>query len=175
MIDRELKKDVQTVTSDGVPVAELIDGVIVRPQVTQLDGRGTLCEILDLRWGFADSTIVSVYQFTIRPGMAKGWHVHRQHDDRIFISRGELKVVLYDDREGSPTHGVINEVHRTELQRTLMVIPRGVFHAHVNVGATDALLISMPTRAYDHADPDVFRLPLDTDLIPYSFEDRLGW
>jgi dTDP-4-dehydrorhamnose 3,5-epimerase len=83
--------------------------------------------------------------------------------------------VLYDDREGSPTQGRINEIHRSELQRTLMVIPRGVFHAHVNVGTTDAVLISMPTRAYDHADPDVFRLPLDTDLIPYSFEDKLGW
>ena len=175
MFDRELKKDVQTVTSDGVPVAELIDGVVIRPQVTQFDDRGTLCEILDLRWGVADSTIVSVYQMTIRPGMAKGWHMHRRHDDRIFISRGEVKVVLYDDRESSPTYRVINEIHRSELQRTLMVIPRGVFHAHVNVGATDALLISMPTRAYDHADPDVFRLPLDTDLIPYSFEDRLGW
>ena len=56
-----------------------------------------------------------------------------------------------------------------------MVIPRGVFHAHVNVGRTDALLVSMPTRAYDHTDPDVYRLPLDTDLIPYRFEERIGW
>jgi hypothetical protein len=32
----------------------------------------------------------------------------------------------------------------------------------------------MPTRAYNHADPDVFRLPVDTDRIPYRFENRLG-
>jgi dTDP-4-dehydrorhamnose 3,5-epimerase len=83
--------------------------------------------------------------------------------------------VLYDDRDDSPTRGLINEIYRTELRRDLMVIPRGVFHAHVNVGQTDALLVSMPTRMYDHTDPDVYRLPLDTDLIPYSFDERTGW
>ena len=175
MIDESLRQDVQTVSADGEPVGQLIDGVVVRHQVTQIDERGTLCEILDPRWNVTESPIVYVYQFTIRPGKAKGWHVHRLHDDRIFISRGELKVVLYDARPDSPTQGLINELYRSELRRSLMVIPRGVFHAHVNIGATDALLVSMPTRGYDHASPDVFRLPLDTDAIPYRFEELPGW
>jgi dTDP-4-dehydrorhamnose 3,5-epimerase len=175
MTETSPEQDVQTVTAEGELVAPLIDGVLVRPQVTQVDDRGTLCEILDLRWQVSDDPIVSVYQFTIRPGKAKGWHVHRLHDDRIFISRGEIKVALYDDRENSPTYGMLNELHRSEVQRTLMVIPHGVYHAHVNVGSGDAMLISMPTRAYNHAAPDVYRLPLDTTEIPYCFEDRLGW
>jgi dTDP-4-dehydrorhamnose 3,5-epimerase len=29
--------------------------------------------------------------------------------------------------------------------------------------------------AYDHANPDKYRLPLDTDLIPYKFENSRGW
>ena len=56
-----------------------------------------------------------------------------------------------------------------------VLIPRGVFHAHQNLGRDDALLVSMPTRAYDHVNPDVWRLPIDTDQIPYRFESRLGW
>jgi dTDP-4-dehydrorhamnose 3,5-epimerase len=56
-----------------------------------------------------------------------------------------------------------------------MVIPAYVFHAHQNIGNTDALFISMPTRAYNHASPDVYRLPLDNEVIPYRFEQRLGW
>jgi dTDP-4-dehydrorhamnose 3,5-epimerase len=175
VIERGLRQDVQTVSSDGQPVAELIEGVVLRHQITQVDERGSLCEILDARWNVVDSPIVYVYQFTIRPGKAKGWHVHRLHDDRIFISRGELKVVLYDDRDGSPTQGMINEIYRSEVRRSLMVIPRGVFHAHVNIGATEAHLISMPTREYDHSTPDVYRLPLDTEAIPYRFEDLPGW
>lgn len=175
MIEGSLRQDVQTVSADGEPVAKLIEGVVVRHQVTQVDERGTLCEILDPRWDVTDAAIVYVYQFTIRPGKIKGWHVHRLHDDRIFISSGELKVVLYDDRADSPTHGMINEIYRSALRRSLMVIPNGVFHAHMNVGSTDALLVSMPTRGYDHANPDVFRLPLETDAIPYRFEALPGW
>ena len=31
------------------------------------------------------------------------------------------------------------------------------------------------TKPYDHANPDKYRLPLDTDQIPYRFEDVSGW
>jgi dTDP-4-dehydrorhamnose 3,5-epimerase len=168
MIEENLKQDVQTVSDDGEPLGQLIDGVEIRHQITQVDERGSLCEILDARWDVSDSPIVYVYQFTIRPGKAKGWHVHRLHEDRIFVSRGEVKVVLYD-------RGMVNEIFRSELRRSLMVIPRGVFHAHINLGTTDALMVSMPTRGYDHSSPDVFRLPLDTDAIPYRIETLPGW
>lgn len=167
-------KDVATVTADGAPLGQRIDGVVVRHAVTQTDERGTLCEILNPAWGVHPAPLAYVYQFSIRPGRIKGWHRHRLHDDRIFISQGEVRVVLYDDRPDSPTFGLINEIFRSGLERTLMVIPAGVYHAHQNVGATDALFISMPTRAYDHADPDVYRLPVENDVIPYRFSQSPG-
>ena len=171
----EPKKDVQTTTPDGEPILQLIDGVKLRPAVTLSDDRGTLCEILNPSWGLHPAEIVYVYQFTIRPGKIKGWHQHHLHDDRIFISQGTIKVVLYDARTESPTYGMINEIYRSEHERNIMVIPAFVFHAHQNIGNSDALFVSMPTRAYNHADPDVFRLPLDTDQIPYRFEEKRGW
>lgn len=169
------KKDESTVTSAGESKSPLIEGVIIRQATTQTDARGTVCEILNPDWGVHPAPLTYVYQFTIRPGMVKGWHVHHLHDDRIFISQGTLRVVLYDDRPDSPTYQMINEIYRTELHRSLMVIPAFVFHAHQNVGTTDALLVSMPSRPYNHEDPDVYRLPVNNDYIPYQFEDRLGW
>ncbi|MGD0541419.1 MAG: dTDP-4-dehydrorhamnose 3,5-epimerase family protein [Tepidisphaeraceae bacterium] len=169
------KQDVETVTPDGKPVGGLIEGVVIRYATTQIDDRGTLCEILRPDWNVHPAPFTYVYQFTIRPGMAKGWHQHHQHDDRIFLSQGTVKVVLYDPRKDSPTFGMINEIHRSELHRSVMVIPQFVWHAHQNIGTTDALFVSMPTRAYNHASPDVFRLPLENDVIPYKFEHKLGW
>jgi dTDP-4-dehydrorhamnose 3,5-epimerase len=167
-------KDLPTVSPAGERLAKRIEGVVIRRAITQTDERGTLCEILNSAWGVHPAPLVSVYQFTIRPGKVKGWHVHRLHDDRIFISRGEVRVVLYDSREDSPTFGLVNEIFRSALDRDLMVIPIGVYHAHQNCGTEDALFISMPTRAYDHADPDVYRLPVHNDVIPYRFENTLG-
>lgn len=173
MISTQIQ-DRQTVTTEGKTVHKLIEGVVIQHRVTHPDDRGTLCEILGPHNPVNDAPIVYVYQFTIRPGKCKGWHIHYLHDDRIFLSQGTLKVVLYDNRPDSATYRQINEIYRTDLDRTVMVIPRNVFHAHENVGTTEALCISMPTRAYQHGDPDVYRLPIDTDQIPYKFEDRKG-
>jgi dTDP-4-dehydrorhamnose 3,5-epimerase len=168
-------KDVPTVTADGAPIRRLIEGVVIQPSVTHIDERGTLCEIYSPDRPPHPAPLINVYQFTIRPGKIKGWHVHRLHDDRIFISQGHIKVVLFDDRSESPTYGLVNEIFRTEYDRNMMVIPAHVYHAHQNVGTSDAYLISMPTRPYQHDSPDVYRLPIDTDQIPYRFDDRRGW
>ena len=169
------RKDVSIITAGGRSKAPLIHGVVIRPATTHTDARGSLCEILNPAWGLHPAPIAFVYQFTIRPGMAKGWHLHKLHDDRLFLSLGHVKAVLYDTRPESPTYGMINEIVRSEHHRTVMIVPAFVFHAHQNVGTTDALIINMPTCAYDHEDPDVYRLPLDTELIPYKFDNRIGW
>jgi dTDP-4-dehydrorhamnose 3,5-epimerase len=169
-IRRQPVKDVQTVTADGEIVAPLIEGVRIRPAITHSDARGTVCEIYNPAWGILEAPLVYVYQTTIRPRRVKGWVLHREQDDRLFFSLGTVKIVLYDDRPGSPTHKMLNEIHLGGYNRGLITIPRGVYHALENVGETDVLFINMPTRPYNHADPDKYRLPLDTDLIPYRFD-----
>lgn len=168
------QKDAQTVTPAGQSVQPLIHGVRLRYALTIPDERGTICEMYNPAWDFSDAPLVYVYQTTVRPGKVKGWVVHRKQDDRLFITLGSLKWVLYDDRPDSPTYKKLNVLYLSEQNRGLLLVPSGVYHAVQNVGYTDAVFINMPTRAYDYADPDKYRLPLNTDLIPYRFENRLG-
>jgi dTDP-4-dehydrorhamnose 3,5-epimerase len=58
--------------------------------------------------------------------------------------------------------------------RCLVNVPRNVWHADHNIGATELLVVNFPTAPYDHHNPDKYRLPLDTDLIPYSFGQAVG-
>jgi dTDP-4-dehydrorhamnose 3,5-epimerase len=164
-----LQKDAQTVTPAGERVGELIEGVRIRRAVTHTDARGTLCEVYDPRWGFTEEPLVYVYRLTVRPGVTKGWVKHLMQDDRMFFASGTAKVVLYDDREDSPTYGMRNELYFDAHSRGLLRIPVGVLHAVGNVGQDDVVAINMPTRPYDHADPDKYRLPLDSDEHPYRF------
>ncbi len=166
------KKDVQTVTPGGKPLRRLIEGVQLRGATTHPDDRGTLCEVYNTAWGFHEAPLVYVYTVIIRPGKVKGWVVHHKQDDRIFVNHGIIRVVLYDDRAESPTHKMVNEIYLGEVNRALFTIPRGVYHALQNVGNVDAEFMNLPTRAYDHADPDKYRLPLKNDLIPYKFEEK---
>jgi dTDP-4-dehydrorhamnose 3,5-epimerase len=169
-------RDASTVSTSGESRMVVPDGVIFRDAVTHVDDRGSLCELFDPRWGWSHEGLVYAYVTTLRPGMIKGWGMHLEHEDRYFILYGELEVVLYDDREGSPTRGLVSTIYLTELRRGLMNIPEGVWHAIRNVGNKDVTVINFPTKPYDHENPDKYRLPIDTDQIPHSFADRArGW
>jgi dTDP-4-dehydrorhamnose 3,5-epimerase len=105
----------------------------------------------------------------------KGWVYHVKQHDRLFVSIGFMKWVLYDLREGSPTKHIFNEFYLSERRRGLLIIPPYVAHAAQNVGTTEAVFVNLPTRPYDHADPDKYRISVKSGKIPYSFDTGIGW
>lgn len=162
-------RDGQLATPEG-PRREMIDGVRIREARTIPDDRGTICVAYDPRWGFSEEPMVYAYEVTIRPGAIKGWIVHETYDDRLFLAAGTVKWVLYDDRPDSPTRGLVSELYFDQHHRSLLRIPRGVWHAVQNVGLEDSRMVNFPTAPYDYESPDKTRLPLGTEAIPYSFD-----
>jgi dTDP-4-dehydrorhamnose 3,5-epimerase len=130
--------------------------------------------MFDLRWNWSPDPIVFVYVFTIRPGMIKGWGMHKLHEDRYFVLAGEVEVVLYDERPESPTLGLVSKIVLSEYQGRLMNIPAGIWHADRNLGSKDVMVVNFPTIPYDHANPDKYRLPLNTNRIPHTFDQPRG-
>ena len=167
------RKDKASVTASGARLEERIAGVTVRLATTQFDERGEVCEIYDPAWGLLPDPLVYVYTSLIRPGRVKGWVYHERQFDRLFILSGFLKIVLYDIREESATRGMVNEIHLTERNRALIVIPPFVVHGVQNVGGIDGVFVNMPSRPYDHANPDKFRV--ERADVPYSFDKGSGW
>jgi len=168
-------RDVATVTPDGRATEVLIEGVSIREVPTHTDQRGSVVELYDGRWGWHPDPLVFAHCFTIRPGYVKGWGLHKTHEDRYFVLFGEMDLVLFDPRPKSSTHGKVCRLALSEYRRCLINIPTFVWHAEQNVGTTDAVVVDFPTRPYDHANPDKYRLPIGTPLIPYSFGDAIGW
>ena len=168
-------KQAQTVTETGVRVAPMLDGVVRNDVRTQVDDRGILVELFDPRWDWITEPFAYCYATTVRPGYAKGWGLHKKHDDRYFMLFGHLEVVLYDVRPQSPTYGQISTVKLSETNRGHLLIPAFVWHALRNIGDTDVVVINFPTIQFDHADPDKYGLPLENDVIPYSFAGTPGW
>jgi dTDP-4-dehydrorhamnose 3,5-epimerase len=171
-----LRRDTQTVTPAGERVEAMPAGIEVRDLVTHPDERGTVCEIYDLRWGVQPDPVVFAYMCTIRPGMAKGWGIHREHHDRYAFLTGELEIALYDERADSATSGLVSTIVLSELRRRLLTIPPGVWHAERNIGEKDVMFVNFPTIPYDHEAPDKYRLPLDTEELPVEATRRWrGW
>jgi dTDP-4-dehydrorhamnose 3,5-epimerase len=168
-------KDRQTVTADGKLVTQLTEGVKIRELTTHVDERGSVVELFDTRWKYHDDPLVFAYSFTIRPGYVKGWNLHKLHEDRYCVLQGEMEIVLYDLRPESRTHGQICRISLNAYHRRIVNIPRNVWHADHNIGTTDALVVNFPTAPYDHSNPDKYRLPIDTDLIPHEFPGARGY
>jgi dTDP-4-dehydrorhamnose 3,5-epimerase len=151
----------------------MIDGVAVKKLRVIPDDRGRLMEILR-----SDDELFSrfgqVYMTTAYPGVVKGWHYHKVQTDHFAVVRGMLKLVLYDNRDGSPTKGEINEFFLGEHNPVLVKIPPLVLHGFKCVSQQEAICINVPTEAYNYDQPDEFRIdPLKND-IPYSWNRREG-
>jgi len=168
-------KDRQMVTREGKSIDALIEGVSFREVPTHSDGRGSVVELFDTRWQWHPDPLVFAYSFTLRPGCAKGWNLHKLHDDRYCLLQGEMELTLYDVRPDSTTCGLVSRLVLSEYNRRLVNIPKFVWHADVNIGMRDCVVVNFPTLPYNHADPDKYRLPLDSPLIPCSLAGFRGW
>lgn len=168
-------RELQSVAADGKSVRRQIEGLIIRPLMTQLDRRGEVVEMYNPAWNIHSEPMVYAYQASIRPKAIKGWVVHREQDDRIFTSLGVMRWVFYDDRPDSSTYRLLNQFTFSERNRSLIIIPSGVYHAVQNVGETEAFFVNFPTKPYCHEAPDKYRLAPKNDLIPFDFDDPLSW
>lgn len=151
----------------------MIDGVNVTPRKPIPDERGRLMELF--RSDEDDfETFGQVYLTTAYPGVVKAWHYHKKQTDNFVCVAGTMKVVLYDARDGSATHGEVNEFFLGDYNPIRLRIPKGVYHGFKCVGEREAMIINVPTELYNYAEPDEFRVPAHDPSIPYDWarEDR---
>ena len=91
------------------------------------DERGRLMELLR-----SDDKMYSefgqVYITSAYPEVVKAWHYHNLQDDYMAVAKGMMKIVLFDDREDSPTKGEVNEFFVGDFNPILVRIPKHVYH-----------------------------------------------
>ena len=168
------RKDGQLVTSDWQKVQQRIDGVTIREVLHVPRDHGVITETYRPEWDPTGAPIVHVYQSRLFPQAVGAWSCHMKTVDRLFVNQGHLKVVLYDGREESPTRGQVMELHVGDARPAFLVIPIGVWHGLQNLGASDALVLNYPTNPYNYKDPDHYRLPYDSEEIPYTWKTTGG-
>lgn len=151
----------------------MINGVKVKQLKAIPDERGYVMEMLrcddDIYEKFGQTYITTCY-----PGVIKGWHYHKVQTDHFTCIRGMVKVVLYDDRDGSTTRGEVNEFFMGEKNSILLKIPRGVLHGFKAIGNETAVIVNVPTEPYNRENPDEYRVPYDSKDIPYNWNIKMG-
>ncbi len=163
------RKDSQLVTKDWNKIQKGIDGVVIREVLHVPRDHGVITEMFRSEWDPTGLPIVHIYQSRLFPGAIGAWSCHATTIDRLFVNQGHLKIVLYDGREESKSFGRVVELHTGDARPAFVIVPSGVWHGLQNLGASDALIVNCPTKAYDYEDPDHYRLPFDSPEIPYAW------
>jgi dTDP-4-dehydrorhamnose 3,5-epimerase len=147
----------------------MIEGVRIVPRARIPDERGTVMHMLKATdpefLGFGE-----IYFSTVYPGVVKGWHRHAEMTLNYACVHGRIKLVLFDDREGSPTRGEIMERFLGQDDYSLVQIPPGVWNGFKGMGSEAAIVANCSTHPHDPARST--RLdPFDND-IPYDWGVR---
>lgn len=150
-----------------------IAGVGLKPLRVIPDERGRLMEILRSNDELFER-FGQVYMTTAYPGVVKGWHYHKRQTDNMTVVRGMMKLVLFDSREDSATHGVVNEFFFGEHNPLLIQIPPFVFHGFKAVSECEAIVVNIPTEPYNYNEPDEFRVHPHNNDIPYNWDRNDG-
>ncbi|MFA5068874.1 MAG: dTDP-4-dehydrorhamnose 3,5-epimerase family protein [Candidatus Omnitrophota bacterium] len=147
----------------------MIEGVKVKKLKVIPDSRGRLMEILRdddkmfIRFG-------QVYMTTALPGVVKAWHWHKKQHDSFTCVSGTMRLALYDGRKDSRTMGQIDEYEISLKDPMVVQIPPGVYHGFKCISKEEAIVINTVTYAYDHKDPDEFRIDERNNDIGYNWE-----
>lgn len=146
----------------------MIEGVKVKKLKVIPDDRGLLMEMMRADDPFFQR-FGQVYLSVCNPGYAKGWHYHKIQTDHFVVVKGQGRVVLYDQREDSPTRGQTEEFSMGERNPILLVIPPYVLHGITPDGDEPCYLVNTPTEPYDYETPDEYRVPFDDSSIGYDW------
>jgi dTDP-4-dehydrorhamnose 3,5-epimerase len=148
---------------------QAIAGVEIVPLRRIPDERGTIFHMLrsdDPHFlQFGEIYFTSVYR-----GVVKGWHRHREMTLSYACVFGRIKLVLYDDREGSETRGMLQEAFLGPDDYSLAVIPPEIWSGFKGMSEPFALVANCSTHPHDPS--RTTRLdPFDND-IPYDWGVR---
>ena len=151
----------------------MIKGVYTKQLRVLPDERGRLMEILRnddgvfIKFG-------QVYMTTTYPGVVKAWHLHKKQTDNVCCVHGMIKLVLYDQREDSPTFKEVNQFYLGIHNPLLVQIPADVYHGWMCVSQEEAIVVNVPTEVYKPKEPDEHRLDPHKNDIPYRWSRKDG-
>lgn len=149
----------------------MIDGLKIKPLKKISDERGMVMHML--RCDDPDfEKFGEIYFSVVYPGVVKGWHLHKEMTLNYAVVSGMIKLVLYDEREGSPTKGELQELFMGEDNYVLVKIPPRVWNGFKGTGVKPAIVANCATIPHD---PDeISRLDPVDNHIPYDWSLKHG-
>lgn len=145
----------------------MIDGVRIKELNQFTDSRGLFCEVFRNSDEVFDGVFGQLSYSVSFAGVAKAWHLHKRQTDWMCALLGDVKLVLYDLRDASPTKGKLMEIFMgAALGLKVVRVPPGVAHGYRVINGPMHMIYVMD-REYDPSDE--LRIAHDDPTIGYDW------
>jgi len=144
-----------------------IEGVIIVPLKQIADERGTVLHMLR-----ADSPVFDrfgeVYFSEVNYQMVKAWKRHQRMTQNFAVPTGNIKLVIYDDRNDSPTRGNIEQLIIGRPDNYVLVrIPPGLWYGFQGLNEQPSLIANCADMPHDPEESE--QKPTDDPSIPFTW------
>ncbi len=144
----------------------MIEGVKITKLKQIFDERGKVMHMMR-----CDQKIFTkfgeIYFSCTHPNVVKAWHLHKKMTLNYAVIIGEIKLVLYDDRNNSKSKGNLMEIYSSPENYKLITVPPLVWNGFKTVGSKSAIVANCSTLP--HQSNEILRKKPDDDSIPYNW------
>lgn len=149
----------------------MIEGIRIIPLRQIPDERGTVMHMLRADDPHFDR-FGEIYFSTVYQGVVKGWHLHERMTINYAVPVGAIKLVLFDDRDGSPTRGELQEVFLGDGNYALVTVPPFVWNGFKGIAAPYSVVANCATIPHDPT--EIRRMDPFGSKIKYDWGVRHG-
>jgi dTDP-4-dehydrorhamnose 3,5-epimerase len=144
----------------------MIEGVIITPLKQIHDERGKVMHMLRSD-AINFSGFGEVYFSCVYPSAIKGWHLHKFMTLNYAVPHGNIKFVLYDNRNESSTKGELQEIFMGPDNYCLVTVPPMVWNGFKGIGTEMAIVVNCASMPHDPS--EIERLDPFHHSIPYDW------
>jgi dTDP-4-dehydrorhamnose 3,5-epimerase len=149
------------------PIQPLIAGLGIHVLSQISDERGTVLHMIrkdsqDFH-GFGEC-----YFSEILPGAVKAWKFHLSQTQNLAVPKGRVRLVVFDDREGSNTKGQLQvlELGRPDNYFRVTIPPR-LWYGFSCISPAPAMLANFANIPHDPTES--ITIPADEAKVPYRW------
>ncbi|MEW5692817.1 MAG: dTDP-4-dehydrorhamnose 3,5-epimerase family protein [Candidatus Hydrogenedentota bacterium] len=144
----------------------MITDVIIHPLKVIADSRGRVMHMLR-----ADSSLFKqfgeIYFSVVYPGVIKGWKKHFFMTQHFAVPVGNIKLVIYDDRDDSKSKGKSQEIFIGENNYMIVRIPPMLWYSFGSTDDRFALIANCTDIVHDPK--EYITKDISNNDIPYKW------
>ena len=140
----------------------MINDVKITPLKIISDNRGKVMHMLRTD-SAAFEKFGEIYFSTINNQSIKGWHLHKESALNYVCVKGKVKLVLHDDRRGSSTKGIYQELILSPENYFLVTIPQNIWNGFKGMDDGESIIANCLTLPHNEKEM-VRKGPFDKDF-----------